>query len=203
MEDLSLHILDIAENAIDADAGRIEILIEEAPKEDKLVIEIGDDGRGMNPEILVKADDPFYTTRTTRKVGLGLSLLKQAAEETGGSMTIESIPGEGTRVRTVFGHSHIDRKPLGDMAATMTTLVAGHPEIDFIVIHRCDSGEVRINTAELKQDLGPDGLRSPAGLKYIRQTLNILKENSSTWRGESQGGSYGGSRTGTGHTERV
>ena len=103
-----------------------------------------------------------------------MPLLKQAAEETGGTMTLESEPGKGTKVRAVFGYGHIDRKPIGDLAATMTTLVASHPEIDFVLVHRRESGEVRINTQELRRDFGIDGLRSPTGLKFIHQAVAIL-----------------------------
>jgi anti-sigma regulatory factor (Ser/Thr protein kinase) len=199
MEDLSLHILDVAENAIDADADTIEIVVDESPRHDRLIVEINDNGRGMDDRTLKKVTDPFFTSRTTRKVGLGIPLLSQAVQEADGDLSIDSEPGRGTRVKASFSFHHIDRKPVGDLAATMTTLVAAHPEVNFIIIHRCDSGEIRLNTAELKQDLGPTSLQSPEGLKYIRQTLSILREDPSTWRGASQGGYYGGSRTGTEH----
>lgn len=132
MEDLSLHILDIVENSIAARAKRIEIKITEDVKEDMLTVEIADDGQGMDAETLKKAMDPFFTTRTTRRIGLGLSLLGQAARESGGGIQIESKLGKGTRVKATFGYSHIDRKPFGDMEATLKTLIVGNPEVDFI-----------------------------------------------------------------------
>ena len=125
MEDLSLHILDIAENAIAARAKRIEISVVEEPREDRLTIEIQDDGIGMDEEVSQKAVDPFFTTRSSRRVGLGLSLMAQAAQEAGGSLRIESELGKGTKVTATFQYHHIDRKPLGSMVETMMTLLFG------------------------------------------------------------------------------
>jgi len=123
MEDLSLHILDIVENSIMASAGRVEISIELDTAADLLTLEISDDGRGMDEQTLKKALDPFFTTRTTRRVGLGLALLAQAARESGGEMDVSSRPNEGTRVRATFRLSHPDCKPMGDIAETIQTLV--------------------------------------------------------------------------------
>jgi anti-sigma regulatory factor (Ser/Thr protein kinase) len=149
MEDLSLHILDIAENSISASAQRIEIRIDEDQAEDLLTLEISDDGRGMDEQMLKKALDPFFTTRKTRRVGLGLSLLAQAARESGGTMDVTSQPQKGTSVRATFRLSHPDCKPMGDIAQTMHTLVVAHPEIDFVLelktndsINRFDSREI-------------------------------------------------------------
>jgi signal transduction histidine kinase len=149
MEDLSLHILDIAENSISASAGRIEIRIEEDQANDLLTLEISDDGRGMDEHMLKKALDPFFTTRKTRRVGLGLSLLAQAARQSGGTMDVTSQPQKGTSVRATFRLSHPDCKPMGDIAQTMQTLVVAHPEIDFVLemktndsIYRFDSREI-------------------------------------------------------------
>ncbi|MBP1599784.1 MAG: putative metal-dependent phosphoesterase, family, partial [Acidobacteria bacterium] len=111
MEDLSLHILDIAQNSIEAGATEVEIDLTESPKEDHLEIEVRDNGRGMDPETAARATDPFFTSRTTRRVGLGLPLLAEAARAAGGSLTLESRPGKGSRVRAVFRHGHIDRAP--------------------------------------------------------------------------------------------
>ena len=149
MEDLSLHILDIAENSIMASAGKIEIKIDEDDAADLLTLEISDNGRGMDEQTLKNALDPFFTTRTTRRVGLGLSLLAQAARESGGKMDVSSRPNEGTRVRATFRLSHPDCKPMGDLAETIQTLVLSHPEINFVFeqktngsIHRFDSREI-------------------------------------------------------------
>ena len=132
MEDLSLHILDIVENSIAANAKRVEIRIVENVKKDLLSIEIKDDGKGLNKQTLKKVFDPFFTTRTTRRVGLGLSLLYQSARETGGDVKISSRIGKGTVVKAIFQYSHPDRKPLGNIDETMKVLHTGHPEIQFI-----------------------------------------------------------------------
>ena len=132
MEDLSLHILDIVENSIAAGAKNIRIKIIEEKKKDFLAVEIIDDGKGMDDKTLKKVLDPFYTTRNTRKVGLGLPLLAQSAEESGGNIKIESKPGKKTTVKTTFSYSHIDRKPLGDVSETLKVLIAGNPDINFI-----------------------------------------------------------------------
>ncbi|HHE38370.1 MAG TPA: ATP-binding protein, partial [Candidatus Cloacimonetes bacterium] len=122
MEDLSLHILDVVENSITANASKIIIKIREEKEKDLLVIEIKDNGKGMNEETVKKVLDPFYTTRTTRRVGLGLSLLQQAAKESNGDFEINSKPGVGTEIKASFQDSHIDRKPIGDMNSTIVTL---------------------------------------------------------------------------------
>jgi len=148
MEDLSLHILDIAENSINGAARTIEIIIDEDRDKDLLTIEIKDDGKGMDQETLKKALDPFFTTRKTRRVGLGLSLLAQAAEESGGKMELNSIPSVGTTVRATFRMSHPDCKPMGDINETMRMLVAGYPEINFVYEHHKDNSIYRFDTRE-------------------------------------------------------
>jgi anti-sigma regulatory factor (Ser/Thr protein kinase) len=148
MEDLSLHILDIAENSISASAGRIEIRIDEDQANDLLTIEITDDGRGMDEETLKKALDPFFTTRTTRRVGLGLSLLAQAARQSDGRFDLSSVPDEGTTVKATFRLSHPDCKPIGDLGETIGTLVTAHPEIDFLYEHKKDNSTYRFDTRE-------------------------------------------------------
>jgi anti-sigma regulatory factor (Ser/Thr protein kinase) len=139
MQDLSLHILDVVENSIAAGASRIEIRIVEETRKDRLTLEIVDNGRGMDAETRRKALDPFYTTRSTRRVGLGLPLLAQAARESGGILEIDSEPGRGTTVRAVFKLSHPDRKPLGDIPETLRTIVSGRPELDLHFEYRRDS----------------------------------------------------------------
>ena len=150
MEDLSLHILDIVENSIRAKASRIEIRVVEDTAKDLLTIEISDNGQGIDEETVKKVVEPFFTTRTTRRVGLGLPLLSQAARESGGDVEIESKVGRGTRVKATFGYSHIDRKPLGNMETTLTTLIVGNPEVDFIYEHKKDELEYRLDTKEIR-----------------------------------------------------
>lgn len=149
MEDLSLHILDVAENSISGSAKRIEIRIDEDPEKDVLTIEIKDDGKGMDEQARQKALDPFFTTRTTRRVGLGLSLLAQAARETEGKIELDSSPSQGTTVKATFGYSHPDRKPVGDIHETIRTLVMGHPEIDFLYEHKKNGSVYRFDTREI------------------------------------------------------
>jgi len=131
VEDLSLHILDIAENALRAHASRIEIVISSDSRNDLLTIEVSDDGKGMDPDTLAKVRDPFFTTKR-KKTGLGIPLIAQAAELAEGKFAIESTSGKGTRVKAVFRLSHIDRPAVGDMAGTVLTLIAGHPEVDIL-----------------------------------------------------------------------
>ncbi len=165
MKELSLNILDITENSVKAGASLTSIIIEE--KGTKLTLTIEDDGKGMSEEILRGVTDPFYTTRTTRKVGLGLPLLKLAAEQSGGEMKITSRSIEddpenhGTKVTAVFYKDSIDFTPLGDVVSTILTLIQGHPDTDFLFRHTIeDSGEkdvsVEMDTRELREALGED-----------------------------------------------
>ena len=131
MRDLSLHILDIAENSIRAGAKRVEISLRDDLSNDLLTLEIADDGTGMDPAIRRRAARPFFTSKADRRIGLGLSLLEQATKEAGGRFDIASTPGEGTRITATFRFSHPDRKPIGDVAATLEALVAGNPGVGF------------------------------------------------------------------------
>ena len=149
MEDLSLHILDIAENAIAAEAKTIEIRIDEDKEKDLLTIEIKDNGKGMDEQSAKMALDPFFTTGTTRRVGLGLPLLAQAARQSDGDFELTSVPNEGTAVKATFRLSHIDRQPIGDVAETLQTLIAGHPEIDFVYeLNKKNGSTYRFDTRE-------------------------------------------------------
>jgi signal transduction histidine kinase len=149
MEDLSLHILDIVENSIEAKATKICININQDIKNDLLVIEIIDNGRGMSKDTLNNAVNPFFTTRTTRNVGLGLSFLKQATRECGGTFKIKSEIDKGTSIKATFQNSHIDRKPVGDINTTLMTLIATHPEINFIVDFKDDETHFFLDTEEI------------------------------------------------------
>jgi hypothetical protein len=167
MEDLSLHILDIMENSVDAQAWRIEVRIDEDLDRDLLTLEILDDGKGMDAQTLQKAMNPFFTTRKTRRFGLGLSMISESAKATGGELTVESTPGKGTRVRATFQRSHIDMKPLGDIPQTLLTLIAGHPDIELSYCHTIGGETFSFNTREI-QDL-PTG--SPQVLRQIREHI--------------------------------
>ncbi|MEJ5360161.1 MAG: ATP-binding protein [Desulfobacterales bacterium] len=150
MRELSLHLLDLAENAVTAGARRVSITVEESPAEDRLTIRVADDGPGLPEEKLRRLEDPFVTSRTTRRVGLGLSLLAAAARRAGGGMTVRSTPGKGTEVTARFRYHHIDRAPLGDVAATVATLIAGYPAVDFVYRHRIEEREIALDTRELR-----------------------------------------------------
>ena len=143
MRELSLNILDIAQNSLSAGAGLVTLTVDEDSGADSLTLRVEDDGRGMDADTLQRVRDPFYTTRTTRKVGMGIPLFRMAAEMTGGSLDIVSEPGKGTAVTASFSLSHIDRMPLGDMAGTVTALIRLNPGVDFVYRHTVD-GRLRI-----------------------------------------------------------
>jgi signal transduction histidine kinase len=135
MEDLSLHILDIVENSLRANATTVVIRLTESTKTNTLVLEVIDDGEGMDEETVCRSLDPFYTSKSGKRVGLGLPFLAQSAEEAEGSLQVESAIGEGTRITAIFKLSHIDRKPLGNLEETLRTLKATHPEVRFSFEH--------------------------------------------------------------------
>ena len=179
MKELSLHILDIVQNSIKADAKNITVEIVESMGEDKLTITVEDDGCGMSEEFLARVRDPFTTTRTTRKTGMGISLFEAAAQQTGGGLDITSKVGEGTTLTVWFGLSSIDRAPLGDMAGTMETIIGGAPDIDYVYRHVTDKGEFVLDTKELRQMLGDVPLNVPDILSwingYIEEGLSEIK----------------------------
>ena len=154
MRELSLNVLDITENSVSAGASLIEIDILENTEDKTLSVTIRDNGRGMDGETLRNVRDPFYTTRTTRKVGMGIPLFKMAAEMTGGQLEIESQVGVGTTISAQFRTDSIDFTPLGDIDATILTLITMHEDIDFIYRFKIDENEFVLKTSELKAILG-------------------------------------------------
>jgi len=175
MREIALHLLDLAENSVSAGAGTVEISVCEDLPADKLSASITDDGRGMDAETLKKVTDPFYTSRTTRKVGLGIPLLKGAAEECNGSLTIASKPGAGTRVDVTFQHSHIDRMPLGNLASTFLGLTVAHPNTHWIFRYtargNASEDSFEFDDQPVKETLAGLPLTHPSVLGYIRQAL--------------------------------
>ena len=153
MRELSLHILDIVQNAIVADSSIIEIIIDEQVNQNKLQFLVKDNGKGMDEETLRVVVDPFHTSRTSRKVGLGIPLLKEAAEQSGGGIDIVSKKGVGTTVKAWFEYNHIDRAPLGSMVETMQVLILSNPDIDFVYKHQADKNEFIVDTREIKKVL--------------------------------------------------
>ena len=178
MKELSLNILDVAKNSVKAGASRIIIRIEE--KDGWRTLSIIDNGCGMAPDFLAAVTDPFTTTRTTRPVGMGLPLLPLAAEQTGGDLSIESsvVPPTGTTVKASFRIDHLDCVPVGDYAGSIVTLIQGSPEIDFLFeYHREDGQSVRLDTAEVRQILGPDvPLDLPDVLMWMEGALQFETE---------------------------
>lgn len=174
MEDLSLHMLDIAENSIDADATKVEIKIVINEADDRLTLTISDNGKGMDAETIKMVKDPFFSTKTVRKkkFGLGIPLLAQAAEECDGTFLIESHPDRGTVITAAFQNSHIDRKPLGDIGATMAVLIGGHPDIDFLLFCARDGFSYKLDTSELKKELQGAPVNLPDVLKLIKEDIN-------------------------------
>jgi hypothetical protein len=154
VRELSLHILDVLENAVEAGASRIKIKVDEDLETDRMVIEIADNGRGMDQEVIKRALNPFYTTRTTRHVGLGLPLFREAARRCEGDLIITSKPGEGTRLEATFRHDHIDRAPLGDIAAALLAILLSERPVDLNYCHRVDSREFRFDSSEIRKELG-------------------------------------------------
>ena len=179
MLELSLHILDIMNNSVKAGASLIGVTIDENLTNNLLTIEISDNGSGMDEDFVKSVTDPFRTTRTTRKVGMGLSLFKAAAEATGGHLAISSQKGKGTVVTTVFVHNHIDRQPLGDMAESLITVLSGNPSIDICYRHRINEREFSLNTQEVRQILGDVELSSPEVIlwltDYIKEGLKEIQ----------------------------
>lgn len=167
MRELSLNVLDIAQNSIAAGATLIGILVEEDTSGDRMRIVIEDNGRGMTAEQVAQVRDPFYTTRTTRKVGMGIPLFRMAAEMAGGGLSIRSAPGEGTTVEATFVFSHIDRMPLGDMDGTMTTLIRLNPSLDFWYRHSIDGRTMELDTRTLRAVLGDVPLDTPEVMDWI------------------------------------
>lgn len=171
MKELSLHIMDLAENGIAAQAHLIRIRIDEDTRTNRLIIEISDDGRGIPPDMLDSITDPFVTTRTTRRVGMGLSLFKAAAERCDGRFQIDSQPGRGTRVRAEFVHDHIDRAPMGDMAGSLVSLLAGYPEIDIDYTHMYDGRIFEFDTREIRVELEEVPLNAPAVIQHLKHAI--------------------------------
>lgn len=171
MQDLSLHILDIVENAIASEASHVAIRITEDPEANQMIVEIEDDGEGIPADLLDKVVDPFFTTRSTRKVGLGLSLLKQAVQQCEGDLQIHARKGRGTLVRADFRYDHIDRKPLGDMASTIVALIVGNPHMDFQYVHRKGDKTFCFDTVELKRELDDVPIDHPKVIQFIRDEI--------------------------------
>jgi len=171
MKELSLHILDLVQNSLSAEAKCIQISVLHDLSRDLVEITIKDDGNGMTPEFLAKVTDPFVTTRTTRKIGMGIPLFKMAAEQTGGTLHIDSAPGQGTELKATFVRSHIDTPPLGDMAETIVTLVQGAPLVEFVYSYEKDLQKFKFDTREVREILEDVPLNEPDVLEWIKSKI--------------------------------
>ncbi len=172
MRELSLNVLDIAQNSVSANATLIEISLCHSTNENELEIIIKDNGKGMTPEQLMSVRDPFFTTRTTRKVGMGIPLFKMAAEMTGGSLSIESEVGVGTVVRATFKTDHLDFVPVGDMTSTMVMLITMNTHIDFVYERSADEKSFTVDTRSLKEILQGVPLNEPSVSSWIKDYID-------------------------------
>jgi hypothetical protein len=178
MREIALHLLDIAHNSVAAQSRAISVQVIEDLFHDRMIVSVHDDGNGMDAETVQQVQDPFYTTRTTRSVGLGIPLLKLAAEAAGGHLRLQSQPGKGTRMEAELRYSHIDRMPLGDLPATYLSLLVAHPQIEWTFLYRVidqdqRSRDFRFESAALRRELGDISLTEPEVLAYLR---NLFEE---------------------------
>ena len=176
LPEISLNILDISENSVSAKATEIKIRVCVNMQRNRLTVQITDNGRGMDAEILKRVTDPFYTTRMTRKVGLGIPFFKQEAECTGGTFSIYSVPGKGTEIEAVFCTDSIDCMPLGNLNETIYSLIVMHPDIDFYYQYQVNEAEFHLDTKEIREMLGDVPLHTPEVLSFLRA---YLEENES------------------------
>ena len=171
MQELSLNVLDIAQNSVRAGASLVRITLDEDREKETLMISVADDGCGMTEEQVKSVTNPFFTTRTTRKVGLGIPFFKMAAEATGGSLTIHSTPGKGTETRAYFHTGHIDMLPVGNMAETVEMLITMNPDMDFLYVHSVGNEQFTLDTREIKAVLEDVPINSPEVASFIKETL--------------------------------
>ena len=172
MKEISMHILDIVMNSIKADASQVEINIEDSIKNNWLKITIADNGRGMSEDVINRVTNPFYTTRTTRKVGLGIPMLKEACERCNGYLKIESKTGVGTKVFCYFERDNIDRAPLGNMGETIMTIINSGDGFELIYNHKTDEGEFIFDTREVKKMLEEMDINNIGVLLWIKEYIN-------------------------------
>ena len=171
MRELADNILDIAQNSISARASLVEIDITVDHSRDAVSLRFADNGCGMSAEMAQAVSDPFTTTRKTRKVGLGLPLLKMTAQATGGDFAIESEIGKGTTVSVSFGLSHIDRPPMGDVPGSLFTLVLMNPDVDFLFVYDYDGKNFTFDTRVIRETVAPIPLDNPEISAWIKDCL--------------------------------
>lgn len=177
MKEISMHILDITMNSIKADASLVEIKIEDSKKNNRFTIRIADNGKGMSEDVIKRVTNPFYTSRTTRKVGLGIPMLKEACERCNGYLKIESKIGAGTTIFCYFERDNIDRAPLGNMGETIMAIINSGDNFELVYSHKTDSGEFIFDTREVKDMLDGMSINDMSILmwikEYIHENVNI------------------------------
>jgi len=171
VEELSLHVLDLMENCLEAGASRIDLEIIEDSARNRLTIRVRDDGRGVDEETLKRMDDPFFTTRTTRHIGLGIPLFKAAARQCNGDLVVTSQPGVGTEVLVEFERDHIDRAPLGDIKSTLLSVILSQRRCDLHYVHRVDNRVFEFDTEEMRRALGGIPLGHPRVRAWLEDFL--------------------------------
>lgn len=172
MRDISLHLMDIIQNSVSAKASKIKVTITALFSKDNLIVEISDNGIGMDEEFLQKVTDPFVTTRTTRKIGLGVPLIKASAERADGNFQINSVKAQGTELKAEFKITHIDRLPLGDIAETFSSLILADPQIDYNLILKSDEQSFEFSSAEVKEKLGTVPITQYDVIAWIKEYID-------------------------------
>jgi anti-sigma regulatory factor (Ser/Thr protein kinase) len=185
VRELSLHVLDVLENSVEAGATRIELRIEEDLSNDILRITVSDDGHGMSEEMVGRVLNPFVTTRTTRHVGLGLPLFAAAAQRCNGALTIQSQPGKGTTVTATFQHSHMDRAPLGDLPGSLMAVLLSERPVEIFYRHTVNGRVLELDTAEVRRELGTVPLSHPMVRDWLQ---SMLSEGLTQLHNPDQGG---------------
>ncbi len=173
MEELSYHILDLVQNSIRAKATEVEVEIEDSEKKDELIIKVKDNGIGMDKETLRRVTDPFYTTKKEKKVGLGVSLLKETALLCDGKFSIKSQPKKGTTVLAKFKRSHIDLPTIGNLEDTILSIISSSQTFDIVFKIKTDKGEFILDSKDIKKELGDEiPLCSPEVISFLREYIN-------------------------------
>jgi hypothetical protein len=177
MRELSMHILDLAQNSIAAGATKLGIEVCADTKADKLTISLKDNGRGMDADFVSRVRDPFTTTRTTRRVGLGIPMFEEAATACDGSLSIDSVPGVGTKIEATFKLSHIDRAPLGDIASTIVSIVAVNPNLHLRYTQCVDDQAFVLDTEEIKSRLESVPINEGPVLRWLREYMQTNNQS--------------------------
>jgi hypothetical protein len=173
MRELSLHILDLVQNSIEANATTVTLEVIEDEEADRLIIRVSDNGRGMDEKIRQLVIDPFITTRTTRRIGLGLPLMEMSSKRCDGYLNIDSVPGQGTTVEAMYRHSHLDRPPLGNMVETIKSILVANPELHFTYHHSINKRTFSISSLELHDILDDVPLSHPDVLGWLHDYLTV------------------------------